>query len=176
MKYKLTIPFFFIFLGFKTSIYDLQIQTVEGNKIKMSEFKGKKILIASISPDNLEAEGLAFMDSLQLANPAVVVIAMPASDFGGSRNAEIMLDIKDKTSRKIIVAEQADVKKASHNSQNSLMKWLTHDAENFHFDAEVVTDNQIYIISESGVLYAVLEKGVPNTVIEQLLKQEDIKE
>lgn len=176
MKYKLTVPFFFIFLFVKTSIYDLQIQTVEGNKIKMSEFKGKKILIASISPENLETGGLAFMDSLQLANPSVVVIAVPASDFGGDRNTEIMLTIKDNTSRKIIVAEQADVKKEKNKSQNALMNWLTHEMENFHFDTDVTTDNQLYIISESGVLYAVLEKTVPVGVLDKLLKQEDVKE
>ena len=55
------------------------------------------------------------------------------------------------------------------------MQWLTHAGQNIHFDADVTTDNQLYIISESGILYAVLEKGVPPGVIDQLLKQEDVK-
>jgi len=174
MKYKLTIPFFFIFLGFKTSIYDLQIQTIEGNNIKMSEYKDKKILIASVSPDNLQAGVVTFLDSLQAAHPAVVVIAVPARDFGGSRNTEILLDIKNNTARKFIVTASADVRK--DKAQSPIMNWLTHDSENPHFGADVDTDNQIYIISESGILYAVLEKGVPIDVIDQLLKQEDVKQ
>lgn len=176
MNCKMAIPFFFICLSFKTSFYDLQIQTLEGNTISMSDFKGRKIFIASISPDNLEVGGLAFMDSLQLAHPAVVIIAVPARDFGGSRNTQILLSVKGNVSRRIIVAAPADVKKANQRSQASIMNWLTHDSENSHFDAEVTTDNQIYIISESGVLYAVLEKGVPAGVIDQLLKQADINQ
>lgn len=174
MKYKLFIPFF-LFLFVKTSIYDLQIQTVEGNTINMSEFRGKKILIASISHTNLQSEGLVFLDSLQLANPSVVIIAIPANDFGGTGNAETLTAIINKTSRKIIVTAPADVKKEKDRTQNSLMKWLTSNLENFHFDAEVNTDNQLYFVSESGVLYAVLEKGVPTEIIDKLLKQEDVK-
>lgn len=174
MKYKMTIPLFFMFLFFRTSIYDLQIQTIEGNTINMSDFKGRKILIASTSPGNLETGRLAFMDSLQLANPAVVVIAVPASDFGGSRNTEILSAIKDNSSRKIIVTALAEVKKAKQKSP--LMKWLTNEADNFHFNADVATDDQLYVISESGVLFAVMEKGAPASLINQLLAQDDVKQ
>ena len=59
--------------------------------------------------------------------------------------------------------------------QNALMKWLTNSSENNRFDAEVSTDNQLYVISESGILYAILEKGAPLKVLETVLGQKDIQ-
>lgn len=163
-------------LFFKSSIYDLQIETAQGQLINMSQFKGKKILIASVSPEILETNKLSFLDSIQDAYPTIVVIAVPAKDFGGNRNEEIVATAKNAPTRKIILTPLADVKKSKASVQHPLLRWLTDASANTHFDADAETDDQLYVVSESGVLYAVLQKGVPAKVIDQVLEQQNIKE
>jgi glutathione peroxidase-family protein len=155
---------------------DIQIQSLDGTIIAMKNFEGKKILIASASLDNFQNHRLNFLDSLQVANPSVVIIAVPALDFGGVRNESIIESIKNRPPGNIIVATPGEVKKNKGEKQSRLLRWLTNDADNSHFNAEVATDDQLYFISESGILYAVLEKGVPAAVIDQLLKQDDVKQ
>jgi glutathione peroxidase len=160
----------------QTSIYDIQIQTMDGKTISMSAYKGKKIMIAAVSPDNMQAGGLDFLDSLQKAHPSVTVIAVPALDFGGQQNTEILGSLKTIAPKNIIITISAQVKKTAGLQQDHLLYWLTHSSENSHFNAEVETDNQIYIISESGILYSIMEKGTKLAIIDQALKQVDIKQ
>ena len=84
-------------------------------------------------------------------------------------------NIKNNTSDKLVLSGTVQVKKDKGNNQNPVMQWLTDGNKNSHFNADVETDQQIYVISESGVLYAVLEKGVLPSVIDQVLKQADVK-
>jgi glutathione peroxidase-family protein len=158
----------------QSNIYDQALQTLHAETISMDAFKGKKILIAAVSPANLQSGSLYFLDSLQKANPAIVVIVIPALDFGGDGNTEILNNIKNDSTPVIIINAAAQVTKASGSLQHSLMNWLTHNTENSHFDAEVSTDNHLFLISETGILYAVLEKGTPLSVIDDLLDQKPV--
>jgi len=160
----------------QSSVYNLSIQGLDGKTIKLSDYKGKKILIASASPDALKNDGLRFFDSLQSAYPQIVVIAIPANDFGGTKNTEIIDEIKSDVSKHIIIASPADVKKNKGRDQNSILKWLTSISDNTHFDDDVQTDIQSYVISESGILYAVLLKTADPAAFKNILTQEDMKQ
>ena len=158
----------------QNSVYNRTLQTLNGSEISMSVFKDKKILIAAVSPASLQSGSLSFFDSLQKANPAVVVIVFPALDFGGDSNTAILNNIKNDSTLSVIITAATQVTKASGNLQHPLLNWLTHDTENSHFNSEILTDNQLFLISETGVLYAVLEKGTPAGVIDELLDQQPV--
>lgn len=161
----------------QSSVYDLALQTATGKEVSLGDYKGQKILIASISQDNLDKkDAFYFWDSLQKANPKVAIIIIPANDFGTDTDAVLKTSIVSAAPEGVILASAARVKKDKGQNQNSIMKWLTTGSENSHFDEEVNSDFQIYVISESGVLYAVLEKGVPLSVIDDVLKQDDVKD
>ena len=117
-----------------------------------------------------------FLDSVQVANPQAVTIIVPAEDFSSSTITGLLTTIKNTASPRLIVMASAKVKKSKKAEQNELMKWLTDTAHNRHFNAEVKTDDQLYIISESGILYCVLEKGVSQNTLNGILKQADIKQ
>lgn len=155
----------------QTSIYSIAIPGLKGQTINLNDYKGKKILIASVTPAILQNGYLAFLDSLQSVYPSVVVIALPALDFGEVEIATIMDSIKNDSLVHISLTLPALVKKKNGDSQNRLMQWLTTDTDNTHFNTEVTTDNQLYLINKDGFLYAVLEKNVPLEVIDNLLKQ-----
>jgi glutathione peroxidase-family protein len=127
----------------QSSVYDINIQTLKGATIGMAEYKGKKIVVASESPNNLKNGGIDFLDSLQLTYPSVIIIAVPANDFGGEQNAEILDLLRNDESIQIIITSPDEVKKDNGSTQNPLLEWLTNDSENSHFDADVVTDRQI---------------------------------
>lgn len=174
--YLLLLLFLCDSLSAQTSVYELNLQNLQGKTISMAAYKGKKIMIASISPENLKNGGLAFLDSIQSAYPNVAVIAIPASDFGGLKNTEIVDELKKDVASKVTISMPVDVRKDKGASQSSIMNWLTSIKDNKHFDDDVETDNQLYVISESGFLYAVMIKGFPLEVINNVLTQEDMKQ
>ena len=173
MKYIFIVIIIFCFerLSCQTSIYSISITGLKGQTINLSDYKGKKIMIAAATPAILQNGYLSFLDSLQAVYPSVAVIALPALDFGGTDIATIMDNIKNDSLVHVSLTPPSLVKKENGNNQNRLMQWLTNDTENTHFNVEVLTDNQLYLVSKEGFLYAVLEKNVPLAVIDNLLKQ-----
>lgn len=157
----------------QSSIYDLSITTAAGQNLSLSEYKGSKMVIAAVSPDSLQKESvLNYWDSLQTANPTVIFILVPANDFASPGDTVVL----ENPSGDIVLSEGADVKKDNGSNQSPLMQWLTDPAKNSHFNADVRTDNQLYFISETGVLYAVLEKGVEQQVVDNILKQDEVQQ
>jgi len=153
-----------------TSIYDLNIQSLDGKSISLSDYKGKKMIFEVSSPNNLQDSKISFFDSLQKANPNTVVFIIPMQDFNTGSIAYQVGQIKKTVSPLVILTSGVYAKKTQGISQNVVLKWLTNASENSHFDADVNTDEQIYIVNESGELYAVLQKGVSDQVVGQLIK------
>jgi glutathione peroxidase len=160
----------------QSSLYKISLTTINNKNINLSDFRGKKIMVASVSAENLRNGQLAYLDSLQLINPAIIVIAVPAADYKNANDSMTVDQMKNNSSLHIIVTAADVVRKNNGANQNKLLSWLTSASANTHFDLDVTTDDQLYMISESGVLYAVLEKGASAGLINQLLKQEDVKQ
>lgn len=159
----------------RSGIYDLNIQTFAGDSINMATLQGHKILIVSATANNLQPADMNFWDSVQASNSPLAVILIPANDMGNIVNDDSAVNaISTNVPGNIILAAGALVKKQEAQDQNPILQWLTQSNENTHFNTDVVTDEQIYVVSESGVLYAVLEKGVPAQVIDHVLKQPDV--
>ncbi len=159
------------------NLWDIQLQALDGRTINMQDFKGKKIVVATVSAQKLKDGILTFLDSIQAAYPSAVVIAVPAADYGGSLTTDtIMNDVKNMGLIKSVVTLPALVKKENGINQNLLAAWLTYPENNRHFDADVSADYQVFIISESGVLYAELQENISFQTITPLINQADIKE
>lgn len=157
-------------------LYERHVSTADGRSLNMADFKGAKILVAAVSPPLLQKGRMAFLDSLQQAFPTVKMIVLPAQDFDQEKQADrVVAELQSRSAKEAVLAQPAWVKKTA-NDQHPLMQWLTNAQYNKHFNTEVYTDEQIYVISESGILYAKLEKGVPLKVIEEVLRQEDVKQ
>jgi hypothetical protein len=162
----------------QTSIYDLDIPSAYGGKLGLQDYKGHKLVIAVVSVEELNRKGaLQFWDSLKTANPKVGIIVIPAGDMDTVANdSAAMAGIKSKPSEKFILSESSPVKKDKGEKQHPIVRWLTNVKQNKYFDADVESDQQIYVISESGILYAIMAKGVPTAVLNEVLKSGDVKE
>src|SRR5580765_7724262 len=94
----LLILFFTGHLMAQSSLYDISIPGLNGKTISMSDYKGRKIIVAAVSPDNLQNGQLRFLDSLQLSNPSLAVIAVPATDFNGANDSIEIAGVKQNVS------------------------------------------------------------------------------
>ena len=139
----------------------------------MSSFKEKKILISAFNASKPDAGFLKYLNSLQ--SEKVTVIAFPSIDFGGSSNETQLKQLKDSIGLSLIMIKPGYVRKSRSNDQNQLFRWLTKKEENTHFDLDVERTDQLFIISEKGILYSVLQKGVSGTVLTQVLDQAPVE-
>lgn len=162
---------FFIIVPYQSSIYDIPIESISGNNISMSSFANKKILITTFSSIMPNVSQLQYLDSLQNSNTSLIVIAVPANDFGGIGNDATLANLINSLSIDILILKSAYVKKNAGNNQQPLFKWLTNVNENNHFDVDVEAIGQMFIVSGNGILYSVLGENVPDTVLNQVLSQ-----
>jgi len=158
-------------------IYDLNVETAYDGRFDMSQLKGQKVVVAAISLETLKNKStIQFWDSLKAANPKIGFILIPAVDVGAdSDDSTVMREVTNRTPEKLILSGAGRVKKDSRDKQHPIMQWLTDVKKNRHFDMEVESDVQIYVVSESGELYAVLTKNTQLKVLNQVLKQDDVQ-
>jgi glutathione peroxidase len=152
------------------NFYDLVIHNLNDSIINMSSFQGKNVLVAEFDASNPDHDFLATLDSLQTSNEDLEVIVVPATDFNGNLNNGQLKSLKSSVKGDFLVSETGKVEKSGGNSQLPLFKWLTDVTENTHFGVDVKTENQIFLVSSKGELFAALGKDTPVELISTLLK------
>jgi len=162
---------FILLSSFQSSIYDIQIQTVQNDTVGMSAFGNKKILITTINSVNPSATQLLFLDSIQNQDTSIKVIAVPALDFGGVENNTALSVLSTSLGLDFTIVKSSFVKKQAGSNQHPLFKWLTYVNENSHFNNDADAIGQFFIVSKNGTLYSVLPPGVPNAILFQSLNQ-----
>lgn len=158
-------------IGFQSNIYNIQIESVAGNNISMASYSNKKILITTISSVSPSVNQLQFLDSIQNADTSLRIIAVPAKDIDGVGNDMVIASLIDSLDLNIVVTKSAYVKKSAGNNQFPLFKWLTDVNENMHFNTDVESIGQFFIVSKNGILYSVLGNDVPPEIFNQVLSQ-----
>jgi glutathione peroxidase len=166
---------FFSLLAVQSSLYDIQIQTIDGNTMNLSAYQGKKIILVEFDAVNPDTGQLQWLDSIQTGYDSVIVIAIPAIDFSGTGNEESLRMLHDSLGLHIQFTMPEAVKKTAGSGQDPLFKWLTDVNENGHFDNEVEQPGQLYIIGNQGTLYSLLTKDTPHEIITGALSQHIIE-
>jgi glutathione peroxidase len=161
------LPFLFL-----SSIYDIQVESVNGDTISLSNYTNKKILITVINAAEPDPSQLEALDSLQKNDTSLVVIAVPANEFGGPGSDSAIAAMQDSLGLEILITKSSYVTKGSGDNQVLLFKWLTDVNENSHFDTDVETVGKFFIVSKTGILYSVLSNDVPADILDQVLDQQ----
>jgi glutathione peroxidase len=136
-----------------TSIYDenIKINNLEGEKIDLSSFKGKKVLFVNVASKcgftpqykDLQALSDKYKDKL-------VVVGVPCNQFGKQEpgsSEEIASFCEKNYGVKFLITEKIEVK---GEGQHQLYKWLTNKTENGKVDTSVKWNFQKYLIDEEG--------------------------
>jgi glutathione peroxidase len=134
------------------SVYDFSFKTIDGKEIKLSKFKGKKILIVNtaskcgFTPQYTELEQLH-----KQYGKDVVLIGFPAGNFGGQElatNSEIKEFCTGKYNVTFLMAEKTSVK---GEDISPLFKYLT-TVENPDFTGDISWNFEKFLINEKGQL------------------------
>lgn len=158
MKYFFSLLTFLAILSFRPpgDIYSISLQTIDGDKIDLSQYKGKKMLFI-VLPTSAQDSAVAINHIIQLQakyQSTLVIIGIPAEEEGyTSAEAGTFKNLYRDASANFIIAEGMNVKKGS--GQSSLFRWLTSKDMNRHFDQDVKGVGSKFFVDETGKLYAV---------------------
>ena len=137
----------------KQSIYDIAINSLNGQPISLHEFEGKKILFVNVASEcgftkqykDLQALSDQFQDSL-------VIIGSPCNQFGRQEPgdaSQIQNFCELNFGVKFLLTEKIDVK---GSKQHPLYKWLTTKSLNNKKNSSVKWNFQKYLVDDKGRL------------------------
>lgn len=147
------------------SFYDITLRNLDDELISLSNYRGKKIVITSFNANAPDTSILRFIDSLDKVDTGMIVIAVPAIDSGGSDDPSIIKQLRDSLHLTLVLSHFAQIKRQPVGKQLHLFKWLTDVNENGHFNIDSPEEGQWFVLNRNGLLYSVLPKAVPNTVL-----------
>ena len=133
------------------SIYEIEINSLQGKSIHLSEFKGKKILFVNVAskcgftPQYKELQQLqeTYKDNL-------VIIGVPCNQFGkqepgNSNDIQEFCEVNYGVS--FLITEKIDTK---GSNQHELYEWLTKKAINGKSNSTVKWNFQKYLVDDDG--------------------------
>ncbi len=134
------------------TVHDFKITSIDGDKVDLNKFKGKKILIVNtaskcgFTPQYAELEQLwkQYKDKL-------VIIGFPANNFGGQEpgaNSDIKEFCQQNYGVSFLMSEKVSVK---GEDTDALFKYLT-TADNPDFTGEIKWNFEKFLIDENGKL------------------------
>lgn len=136
------------------SIHDYTVRSIDGEKVDLKTFSGKKLLIVNtaskcgFTPQYKDLEALYE----RYKDRNLVIIGFPSNDFANQEpgtNEEISSFCKQNYGVKFPMMEKISVK---GERIHPLYKWLTSKSENGVMNSSVKWNFQKYMIDENGHL------------------------
>lgn len=144
-------------------LYDITFHDINNKPIALNTFSGKKIVISVIDAARPDELYLKMLDTLYRNNNTTVqVIAVPVSNFGNAISNDSLTVLFKKLNLSYIISKTAEGRK-ENNHQHPILYWVTHVSSNKRFDNDIEEPGQLFVISESGVLYAVMKRKISPT-------------
>ncbi|WP_207516100.1 hypothetical protein [Longitalea luteola] len=139
------------------SIYRQPLKNINGEKIELSHYRGKKMLFVIVPVTALDTTiSINDLSSLQEKySNSLVVFGIPSEDAGFKKGDEEKIKkIYSSKQGNFILTEGMKVKKGA--GQSELLQWLTNKEKNRHFDRDVQGVGAKFFVDEMGELYAVM--------------------
>lgn len=139
--------------GAKQSIYDVNINRLNGSPLDLNDFKGKFILFVNVASQcgfTQQYKDLQKLSDLYVNK--LVVIGLPCNQFGKQEpgsSSEIQNFCELNYGVTFILTEKIDVK---GKNQHPLYAWLTTKALNNKKSSSVKWNFQKYLVDDKGVL------------------------
>ena len=136
-----------------STLYNIEINSISGDKIDLSAYKGKKILFVNVASEcgfTPQYEGL--QELYELYKDKLMIIGVPSNQFGGQEPgtaAQIQSFCKLNYGVTFLITEKVDVK---GKNQHPLYIWLTKKENNGVKNSSVKWNFQKYLVDENGNL------------------------
>ena len=144
------------------TFHDFTAKDIDGNALKMSAFKGKKVLVVNVASECGNTPQYETLESMykKYGSEKFVVIGFPANNFGAQEpgtNAEIKTFCSSKYQVTFPMMSKISVK---GDDIDPLYTWLTSKSENGVMDAPVTWNFQKFMINEDGSLEGMVKPSV----------------
>jgi len=135
-----------------SSVYDFKLQSIDGGKLSLKKYKGKKVLIVNTASKCGYTKQYADLQKLSdTYKDKLVVVGFPANNFGGQEpgtNQDIKTFCHDNFSVTFPMSGKVSVKGLDIDP---LFQYLT-TAENPDFTGEIKWNFEKFLIDENGKL------------------------
>lgn len=135
------------------SIYDIEINNINGNPIDLNQFRGKYLLFVNVASKcgfTKQYEGLEQLH--QKYKEDLIIIGVPCNQFG-SQEPGTEKEIKQFCTKQygvsFLLTEKINVK---GEDQHMLYQWLTNKKLNGNTNSTVKWNFQKYIVGKNGKL------------------------
>jgi glutathione peroxidase-family protein len=144
-----------------SSLYQLSVPLRDsGRSVNMVACQGKKVLIAVCDAREPDMPLLAQLNDLQQKyKDRLEVIVIPVNDLTPSSKA-VDVNRWQGIPGSYQISRLSAGKKASGKAQHPLLRWVTNQSENRHFDHDIKEGGYLFVISETGRLFAVLKASM----------------
>lgn len=143
------------------SIHSFTVKSIDGKDIKMSSFKGKKILIVNTaSKCGYTPQYEALEKVYEQYKDKLVIIGFPCNQFGGQEpgsNEEIVEFCKKNYGVTFPLADKVDVK---GTNTAAIYQWLTQKSKNGVLDASISWNFNKFLLDENGKMIAYYPSNV----------------
>ncbi len=167
MKTKIFSLIAFLMIGVsplfsQKSVYDFTVETIDGQQFKLSELKGKKIMIVNTASKCGFTPQYKDLEYLYMAygGDKFVIVGFPANNFMNQEpgsNQEIKTFCSSKYNVTFPMMAKISVK---GSDMHPLYQWLTQKSKNGVLDSEVKWNFQKYLIDENGKLVGYFKSDV----------------
>ena len=136
------------------TLYDFTVTTIDGNELKLSDLKGKKVLLVNTASKCGHTPQYEDLEKLykEYGGDKFVIIGFPANNFlrqEPGTDEEIKSFCQKNYGVSFPMMSKISVK---GDDIHPLYKWLTEKTENGVLDAEVSWNFQKFMIDENGHL------------------------
>lgn len=136
---------------------------IDGNELKMSDLKGKKVLVVNVASRCGNTPQYESLENLynKYGSEKFVIIGFPANNFRGQEpgtNEEIKQFCSSTYHVTFPLMSKISVKGAD---MDPIYQWLTRKSENGVMDAPVTWNFQKFMIDENGKLAGMVDPNTP---------------
>ena len=135
------------------SVYDIDLNNIDGVNIDLSKFKGKYILFVNVASNCGFTKQYADLEKLyQQYKQELVVIGLPCNQFGGQEpgnSIEIKQFCQKNYGVSFPITEKINVK---GENIHQLYSWLTDKEKNGNINSNVKWNFQKYLVGRNGEL------------------------
>ena len=135
------------------SMYDIDLNNIDGVNINLSQFKGKYILFVNVASNCGFTKQYADLEKLyQQYKQELVVIGLPCNQFGGQEpgnSIEIKQFCQKNYGVSFTITEKINVK---GENIHQLYSWLTDKEKNGNINSNVKWNFQKYLVGRNGEL------------------------
>tara|TARA_Y100001954_G_C15680226_1_gene537343 strand:- start:415 stop:930 length:516 start_codon:yes stop_codon:yes gene_type:complete len=161
---KILVVLFSALLLSSSSVYDISLNKISGESFKLSDFKGKKVLIVNTASKCGYTSQYGDLEKLyQEYKDKLEIVGMPCNQFMGQepgKNSEISAFCKKNYGVTFTLLEKGYVK---GSNQHPLYSWLTKKEKNGVDDYKITWNFNKFLLDEDGKLIGYFGSGVSPT-------------